>query len=126
MRAGVAKWLSQRAESALKRVKLPEAGIGTLSVKNGTLLATMAGEPIPRRFDNLSVKVHLSPDYRNMTVDLTGEHPASVQYAKKHHFRQVFSKGCRSEMWLVCGGWHDVLVFPGPSFRSPNMVQLPG
>ena len=59
-------------ERLLERVQLPEAGLGGMTIRNGTLLATMAGEPVPRRFDNVSMTLRFSPDYKNMTVDLSG------------------------------------------------------
>ena len=70
--AGLMSWASKRLEHLWDRIQLPEAALGGISIRNGTLLAHMAGEPIARRFDSVSMNLSLSPDYRNLTVNLSG------------------------------------------------------
>ena len=69
---GLTAWLTQTLEGLWQRVQLPEAALGGITIRHGTLLATMAGEPLPRRFDDVNLHLRLSADYRNMTVDLSG------------------------------------------------------
>lgn len=78
---GFTTWIGKQLEGLWDHIQLPEASVGGISIRNGTLLAHMAGEPIPRRFDSVNVNLSLSPDYRNLSMDLSGATCASLVFA---------------------------------------------
>lgn len=69
---GVRAWAAKRIGAVLASLQPPDVALNVVSIRGGDLYATLTGESIPRRVQNIDLKLRLGRDYRSLTLDLTG------------------------------------------------------
>ena len=71
-RQGLGNWVWQQLSPLIQNTTWPQVGVESIRIRNGKLVASMVGEPIPRRISNVDLTVRLSNDYADMTLDVSG------------------------------------------------------
>ena len=86
-------------ERALAQLKPPEIALDSVTIRNGILLAHIAGEPVPRRIQNINFNMRLGRDYRSLALDLQGM-PQHLCLASCY----------RNKQWLCLSIWSKSIV----------------
>ena len=73
---GVRAWAAGKIAGVLSAWHPPQLALEALHIRNGDLWASLTGEAIPRHIQNVDLSLRLGRDYRSLTLDITGAHPA--------------------------------------------------
>ena len=75
--AWLQKWLGQWGRAVLSNVGTPEMALDSITVRDGQLNMWVAGESVPRQFEQVDYTVALGRDYQDLDLALSGElcHP---------------------------------------------------
>lgn len=71
--AWLQKWLGQWGRAILTNVGTPEIALDSVTVRDGQLNMWVAGESVPRQFEQVDYTVALGRDYQDLDLALSGE-----------------------------------------------------
>lgn len=66
------RWLGQWCKAVLSKVGLPEIALDSVVVRDGQVSMWVAGESIPRQFEQADYTVALGRDYQELDFKLSG------------------------------------------------------
>lgn len=67
------RWLGQWGKALLDRVGVPEVALNSFTVRDGQINMWVAGESVPRQFEQTDYTVSLGCDYQDLDFTLTGD-----------------------------------------------------
>ena len=71
--AWLQKWLGQWGRAVLSNVGTPEVALDRITVRDGQLNMWVAGESVPRQFEQVDYTVALGRDYQDLDLALSGK-----------------------------------------------------
>ncbi len=71
--ARLQRWIGQFGRAVLFKVRMPEVALDSLAIKRSELNAWVAGETVPRHFEQVNAVVQLARDYQGLEMHLSGQ-----------------------------------------------------
>jgi len=71
--ARLQRWIGQFGRAVLFKVRMPEVALDSLAIKRSELNAWVAGETVPRHFEQVDAVVQLARDYQGLEMHLSGQ-----------------------------------------------------
>ena len=75
------RWLGQWCKAVLSKVGLPEIALDSVVVRDGQVSMWVAGESIPRQFEQADYTVALGRDYQDLDFTLSGMSAVVVSWS---------------------------------------------
>ena len=70
--ARLQRWIGQFGSAVLSRFRPPEVAIDSLAIRQSEINAWVAGETVPRHYEQVNAVVRLGRDYQRLEMDLSG------------------------------------------------------
>ena len=70
--ARLQRWIGQFGRAVLSKARMPEIALDSLAIKRSELNAWVAGETVPRHFEQVDAVVQLARDYQGLEMHLSG------------------------------------------------------
>jgi len=74
--ARLQRWIGQFGRAVLSKVRMPEIALDSLAIKRSEVNAWVAGETVPRHFEQVDAVVQLARDYQGLEMHLSGQFKA--------------------------------------------------
>ncbi|KAL0047976.1 hypothetical protein WJX82_004829 [Trebouxia sp. C0006] len=69
--ARLQRWIGQFGRASLSKVRMPEIALDSLAIKRSEVNAWVAGETVPRHFEQVDAVVQLARDYQGLEMHLS-------------------------------------------------------
>lgn len=71
--ARLQRWIGQYGRAVLSKLQMPELCIDSLAIKRSEMNTWVAGETVPRHFEQVDAVVRLARDYQGLELDFSGQ-----------------------------------------------------
>ena len=76
--ARLQRWIGQFGRAVLSKVRMPEIALDSLAIKQSEVNAWVAGETVPRHFEQVDAVVQLARDYQGLEMHLSGQFKTTI------------------------------------------------
>ena len=109
--ARLQRWIGQFGRASLSKVRMPEIALDSLAIKRSEVNAWVAGETVPRHFEQVDAVVQLARDYQGLEMHLSGQLKTLPSFLPS--FLPL------SLLFLSPASLHPSCLPPPPLFLSP-------
>ena len=71
--ARLQRWIGQFGRAVLSKMRLPEVALDSVAIKRSEVNCWVAGETVPRHFEQVDGVVQLARDYQGLEMHLSGQ-----------------------------------------------------
>ena len=71
--ARLQRWIGQYGRAVLSKLRPPDFSIDSVAMRRSEVNFWVAGETVPRHFEQVDAVVRLARDYQGLEMDLSGE-----------------------------------------------------
>ena len=76
--ARLQRWIGQFGRAVLSKVRMPDIALDSLAIKRSEVNAWVAGETVPRHFEQVDAVVQLARDYQGLEMHLSGQFTRTI------------------------------------------------
>lgn len=71
--ARLQRWIGQFGRAVLSKLRLPKVALDSLAIKRSEVNCWVAGETVPRHFEQVDAVMRLARDYQGLEMHLSGQ-----------------------------------------------------